>query len=67
MTDNQNEHSEDDQLIPPGDNTADQPTSGSTSDDEDKDNRSWCYCCQNEDHDQVIACDSKDCSTEWFH
>ena len=62
-------NSEDDQLIPPDDhNTIDQPTSSSTPDiEDDEDNRLWCYCRQTEDYDQMIACDGKDCTIEWFH
>ena len=62
----QDEESEDDQLPPLDDDTANQSTSStsnSTADvEEDEDDRLWCYCRQNEDYDQMIACDGKDCA-----
>ena len=49
-------------------NTTDQPISSSTPDiEENENNRQWCYCCQTEDYDQMISCDGKDCTFEWFH
>ena len=27
----------------------------------------FCYCKRGEDEDDMVACDNKNCSTEWFH
>ena len=31
------------------------------------DEDTWCSCKCSEDYDFMIACDAKDCKTEWYH